>query len=94
MCALAVTALLLATVAPAFALAVAPVLVLVAALISGTFPGEDLIDRIREQRSVRPSSRRCGRAPRPRAVAYVRPAGRLLAFALAMRPPPALSPRA
>jgi hypothetical protein len=89
LCALAGAALLMADVSPAFALSVVPVLALVAALIAGAFPGEELIERLRERRAMPAPSRRPVAAPRSRPPAYVRPVGRAAAFALAMRPPPA-----
>ena len=87
-------ALLLAAVSPAFALSVAPVLALLAALIAGTFPGEDLMQRIRERRSLPVKRRRLAGAPSPPVAVFVRPTGRRLAFALAMRPPPGAPARA
>jgi hypothetical protein len=88
--ALVVVALVTADVAPAFALSIVPVLGLVAALIAGAFPGEELIDRLRERRASRPRPLRgMAAAPRLRLAVFVRPVGRAAAFALAMRPPPA-----
>ena len=86
--ALVVVALLMVDVSPAFALSIVPVLGLVAALIAGAFPGEELIERLRERRAMPVRARRGSAAMRPRPVAYVRPVGRAATFALAMRPPP------
>jgi len=68
------------------ALTMAPALLLLAALANGFRPGEALIERLSGRaRTVAP---RATSAPRPRLALVVRPAGRLLASALAMRPPP------
>ena len=72
---------------PELILALAPALLLLGLLASGVRPGERLIGRLaaRRTRAVRaPVS-----LPRPRLALVVRPAGRALATALAMRPPPA-----
>jgi hypothetical protein len=71
---------------PGLALTMAPALLLLALLTCGLRPGEALIDRLRAQ--ARPPARRAASHPRPRLALVVRPAGRLLASALAMRPPP------
>ena len=92
LCTLAAAALLLATASPAFALSLVPVFALVAALIVGRFPGEELIERLRERRSARGRTLRAPGSFRARPVVYVRPTGRALAFALAMRPPSAAAP--
>ena len=94
LCVLAAAALLLAEVSPAFALSVVPLIGLVAALIAGRFPGEKLINRLRERRAKRVKRRRPAGRLRIPSAGYVRPVGRLLAFALAMRPPPATAERA
>lgn len=86
--ALAGTALVVANGSPGLALSIAPAFVLAAALIVGMFPGEALIDRMRERRATPVKRRRRTLAPRIRAAACVRPVGHSLAFALAMRPPP------
>ncbi|WP_445149691.1 hypothetical protein [Baekduia sp. Peel2402] len=91
LCALVGVGLAIADVSPTFALSVVPVLGLVAALIAGAFPGERLIERLRERRSMPRPRRAILRAVRPRPAAYVRPVGRAAAFALAMRPPPAVA---
>jgi hypothetical protein len=92
--ALLVVALVAADVSPAFALSLVPVLGLVAALVAGAFPGEALIDRLRERRAVPARPRRAPRVARMRRPDHVRPVGRAAAFALAMRPPPAAAARA
>jgi hypothetical protein len=92
--ALVVVALSMADVSPAFALSVVPVLGLVAALIAGAFPGEALIERLRERRAMPVRGRRVSRSAPLRAPVYVRPVGRAAAFALAMRPPPVAAVRA
>ena len=86
--ALLVAAVVLVLVAPVFMLAMAPAIALFALVGQRVMPGEELIVRLR--------TRRVG-AHRPRSIAIqhpydalvVRPAGRLIASALAMRPPPA-----
>ena len=87
LCALAVLAPAVAE--PGLALALAPAFLLLAALAFGRFPGEQLIARFAvARRAVR-------RRRPPVLVAHRRPerafrrAGRLIAFALAVRPPPA-----
>lgn len=75
-------------VAPSVGLLLAPAAALLLLLAHGVFLGEDVIERLRT-----------GRAParRPRALPVRAPAapgfvartGRLIAFALAVRPPPA-----
>lgn len=92
--ALVVVALLLVDVSPAFALSVVPVLGLVAALIAGAFPGEALIERLRERRAMPARARRAPAAMRLRPSTFVRPVGRAATFALAMRPPPRAAVRA
>jgi hypothetical protein len=86
--ALLVAAVVLVLVAPVFMLAMAPAIALFALVGQRVMPGEELIVRLR--------TRRVG-GHRPRSIAIqhpydalvVRPAGRLIASALAMRPPPA-----
>jgi hypothetical protein len=78
-----------AVVAPTFALTVAPVFVLVLFLLRGRTPGAELIDRLRSRR-LTPRRRRWAR-PQPQRqylLIVVRRTGRLIASALAMRPPP------
>jgi len=94
LCVLVGAALLVADVSPEFALSAVPALALAAALIFGAFPGAELIDRLRERRSMPTRRRAAAAAPRLRPAAYVRPVGRAMAFALAMRPPPAVAARA
>lgn len=83
--------LALAFTSPAFLLCAVPLLVLVALLAIGRFPGEELLAEIRERRSSVPRGR-VGQEPAAvrRPAAFVRPVGRAATFALAMRPPPAL----
>lgn len=89
--ALAVTLLALAAglvLAPSVALLLAPAAALMLLLAHGVFVGEELIERLRARRAA-------ARHPRPRAAlrpvapAYIRRTGRRIAFALAVRPPPA-----
>jgi hypothetical protein len=68
------------------ALTMAPALLLLAALANGFRPGEALIERLADR--ARAAKPRATSAPRPRLALVVRPTGRLLACALAMRPPP------
>jgi|EndMetStandDraft_7_1072992.scaffolds.fasta_scaffold1143136_1 hypothetical protein len=72
---------------PGLALTFGPALLMLALFTLGVRPGEALIERLIERRLARPA--RAVSAPRPRLALVVRPAGRLLASALAMRPPPA-----
>lgn len=90
--ALAVTLLALAAglvLAPSVALLLAPAAALMLLLAHGVFVGEELIERLRARRAPT-------RHPRPRAAlrpvapATIRRTGRRIAFALAVRPPPAL----
>ena len=74
-------------VEPGFALSMAPALLLLALITGGFRPGEALIERLRARFAAsRPP--RASSAARPRLALVVRPTGRLLASALAMRPPP------
>ena len=74
---------------PGLALTMAPAVLLLALFTLGVRPGEALLERLRGRRAgVRPM--RAVSAPRPRLALVVRPVGRLIASALAMRPPPAL----
>ncbi len=75
-------------IAPGMAVALAPAALLLLLLVHGLFPGEEAIERLRgrmQVRAVRPvrSSRR------PALPQVVRRTGREIAFALAVRPPPA-----
>lgn len=88
----ALTAVLVALVAgllvaPSVGLLLAPAAALLLLLAHGLFVGEDLLERLRTRRS--PSRRRRPSAVRvPATPRIVRRAGRLIAFALAVRPPP------
>lgn len=85
--ALLLAAALLLVAAPVFVLAMAPAIALFALVAGRIMPGEDLIVRLR---GIRAAPRRRRPAPqRPYHVVLVRRTGRLLAAALAMRPPPA-----
>ena len=84
--ALVLAAALLVVVAPVFMLAMAPAIALFAMVANRVMPGADAIVRLRTAhaaRRVRPA------AQRPYEVILVRRTGRLIAAALAMRPPPA-----
>src|SRR4051794_5816989 len=70
------------------ALTMAPALLLLVLLASGVRPGEALIERLRDRRCACAPRPRARSASRPRLALVVRPTGRLLASALAMRPPP------
>lgn len=83
-------ALALAVVAaPSVGLILAPPLVLFLVLAVGLFPGEDVLARARERRMRRRPVRAPRRVLRPVLAELLRPAGNTLAYALAMRPPPA-----
>ena len=73
---------------PGLALTMAPALLMLALFAGGVRPGEGLIERLRTRRAT-PRRPRAVSALRPRLALVVRPAGRLIASALAMRPPPA-----
>jgi hypothetical protein len=78
-------------VAPHVALLLAPAVALVLFLLFGLYPGEDLIERLRARR--RPARLRAAlRVGRPVGAPRVRRVGGAFAFALAMRPPPAVLP--
>ncbi|HEY4280990.1 MAG TPA: hypothetical protein VGM91_22440 [Conexibacter sp.] len=73
-------------------LMLAPAIALLALLLSGRAPGEELILRLRK-RATAPRRRRSAAAPPlapTHAAPFVRLAGRISASALAMRPPPRL----
>jgi hypothetical protein len=73
------------------ALTLAPAVALLVLLAHGIAPGERLIDRLRRRFvGSRPRAAASLAAPRMRIV--VRRAGRLIAAALAIRPPPAAAP--
>jgi hypothetical protein len=87
--ALVLAAALLVVVAPVFMLAMAPAIALFAMVVNRVMPGADAIVRLRAAHARR--RRRPAVAQRPYEVVLVRRAGRLIAAALAMRPPPARS---
>lgn len=72
---------------PGLAMALAPALVFLALFTFGIHPGEALIERLRARFATQRRLRACS-SSRPRLAVVVRPVGRLLASALAMRPPP------
>jgi hypothetical protein len=73
---------------PTLGMLLVPAIGLALALAMGMFPGEQAIERLRSARRT-PGKRRSSVIARPATPAVVRRVGRLLAFALAMRPPPA-----
>jgi hypothetical protein len=78
----------------AFVLPAVPLLVLVAFLLLGRFPGEQAIERLSRRiaaRRRRPVRREAGRRPSARPASWAPGGGLLIAFGLARRPPPALS---
>lgn len=78
----------------AFVLPAVPLLVLVAFLLLGRFPGEQAIERLSRRiaaRRRRPNRREPRRSPRTRPDSWAPGGGLLIAFGLARRPPPALS---
>jgi len=85
--ALLLVAVALVLVAPVFMLAMAPAIALFAMVAHRVMPGEELIVRLRTRHAAAP--RRALPAARLYNAMVVRPAGRLIASALAMRPPPA-----
>jgi hypothetical protein len=85
--ALVLAAAVLVVVAPVFMLAMAPAIALFAMVANRVMPGADAIVRLRSAHAAR--RRRGPAAQRPYEVVLVRRAGRLIAAALAMRPPPA-----
>lgn len=74
---------------PHVALLLGPALLLLLILAVGVFPGEEAIARARARRARARRSRAPGRVTAPVLPDVLRPAGAKLAFALAMRPPPA-----
>ncbi|HKZ15702.1 MAG TPA: hypothetical protein VJL81_17835 [Solirubrobacterales bacterium] len=77
----------------AFVLPAVPLLVLVALLLLGRFPGEEAIERLSRRiaaRRQRPVRREPGGSPATRPAAWAPGGGLLIAFGLARRPPPAL----
>jgi hypothetical protein len=89
--ALLLAAVVLVLVAPLFMLAMAPAIALFAMVAGRIMPGEELIVRLRTRRAPTRRPRAIGRT-RPYDAMVVRRAGRLIAAALAMRPPPARLP--
>jgi hypothetical protein len=89
--ALLLVAVALVLIAPVFMLAMAPAIALFAMVAHRVMPGEQLIVRLRT-RHAGASRRRALPAERLYDAMVVRPAGRLIASALAMRPPPAQLP--
>ena len=84
--ALVLAAAVLVVVAPVFMLAMAPAIALFLMVANRVMPGADAIVRLR---SAHAAPRARPAAQRPYEVILVRRAGRLIAAALAMRPPPA-----
>jgi hypothetical protein len=78
---------------PQVALLLGPAFLLLLVLIVGVFPGEEAIARARARRFRSRPSRAPGRVALPVLPDVVRPVGVALAFALAMRPPPAVAAR-
>jgi hypothetical protein len=77
----------------AFVLPAVPLLVLVAFLLLGRFPGEQAIERLSRRIDAtrrRPVRREPGRRPTTRPASWAPGGGLLIAFGLARRPPPAL----
>ena len=89
--ALLLAAVALVLVAPVFMLAMAPAIALFAMLAHRVMPGEELIVRLRSRYAARGRVRALS-GGRLYDVMVVRRAGRLIASALAMRPPPARLP--
>lgn len=79
-------------VAPQTALMLGPALLLLLVLVVGVFPGEEALARARDRRWRARRVRAPGRAPQPALPDVPRPSGVTRAFALAMRPPPAVAP--
>jgi hypothetical protein len=69
-----------------------PVLLLLLPLLGRTYPGEDLLLAVVDRRRTRPRRAPLAREPaaRPRPRTVVPRGARLLAFSLAVRPPPTL----
>jgi hypothetical protein len=88
LCAFGVAGLL----APPTALMLGPALLLLLVLVVGVFPGEEALARARDRRWRARRVRAPGRVPRPALPDVPRPSGVTRAFALAMRPPPAVAP--
>lgn len=75
----------------AVGLLLAPAMLLAIVLYLGLFPGEELIHRLSTRRFRRRPAVRATNARLPRYVPRLRRAGVTLAFALAVRPPPAVA---
>jgi hypothetical protein len=78
----------------AFVLPAVPLLVLVAFLLLGRFPGEQAIERLSLRiaaRRRRPVGRERRGRPAARPASWAPGGGLLIAFGLARRPPPALA---
>lgn len=73
------------------ALVLSPAVILLVLLRHGIAPGEALIARLRRRWAAR-RPRAAVSLPHPRLRIVVRRAGRTLAMALAMRPPPRVAP--
>jgi hypothetical protein len=89
--ALLLVAVVLVLTAPVFMLAMAPAIALFALVAGRVMPGEELIVRLRTRRAAARRPRAIG-LQRPYDAMVVRRAGRLIASALAMRPPPPRRP--
>jgi hypothetical protein len=76
---------------PHVALLLGPAFLLLLVLVVGVFPGEEALARARARRARGRRSRAPGRVAAPVLPDVVRPAGATRAFALAMRPPPAVA---
>ncbi|WP_233243712.1 hypothetical protein [Paraconexibacter algicola] len=85
---LAALAAFAVVVAPGALLALAPTLLLFGTLLAGAMPGEELLHRLRARFAPRARRRRPAR-PRTYRAVHLRRVGRLIAAALAVRPPPA-----
>jgi hypothetical protein len=85
--ALVLAAAVLVLTAPIFMLAMAPAIALFAMVANRVMPGADAIVRLRTAHT--PRRRRDSAPQRPYEVVLVRRTGRLIAAALAVRPPPA-----
>lgn len=74
--------------APVLVLTLLPVIAILLPLLFGVLPGERTLERLRARRA-RPRRRLPASIEPPRLAIVVRRTGRLIAAALAMRPPPA-----
>jgi hypothetical protein len=84
------TVLVVLSASPHVALLLSPALVLLVLLSGGLFPGERALERLRA-RYEQPRNRPLARPTAPPAPMFVRRTGRLIAFALAVRPPPRIA---